>query len=69
VHQDFDFGIEEDSLHKLVPKIELAQIVVTMSKVLPDHVLQTIGGGHIETPRTPRDIKMVETMLENEIDR
>jgi len=50
---DFEFGVEESQLHTLVKKIELSEIIVTMSKVLPDKLLSEEGGGGV-IPVTPR---------------
>jgi len=33
--QPFEFGVEESELHKLVPKIQLPEILLIMSKVRP----------------------------------
>jgi len=40
----FEFGVEESELHKLVPKIQLPEIVLMMSKVLSDEALSSGGG-------------------------
>lgn len=98
--QGLDFGIDERELHTIIDKIEMPEVIVTMSKVcrdscvsglhterlfisllildgnlcaililcirqvLPDDVLEQVGGGKIQN--TPRSHRHAFTEMEGE---